>query len=236
MYRLFVILMVCLLMPQLSGAAPLSAERETEIRNAVISYVQQKQANFSNEIRLKRFSVAGGPSLPLEGKLEYEVIAPQQWGGWGNANLAVIARQGERVIGNINVRTEVEVLAEMLFTVRQINLGSILTAEDLVRRKSDVGAMQGRYLANMDDAVGKKTRMTLRANVPLKNEQIEKVPLVKSGQMVTIVAENERIRITVTGKAKSAGALGDTIIVQNLSSRKELSARIVNAETVQIAY
>lgn len=235
MYRLLVILLLCLLAPQLSAAAQLPAQRETEIRNAVISYVQQKQSNFSNEVRLKRFAVAGNPSLP-EGLMEYEVIAPQQWGGWGNANLAVIARQGERVIGNINVRADVEVLANMIFTVRQVNQGSVLTASDLVLRKSDVGAVQGRYISNIEDVIGKRARMTLRANVVLRNEQIEKVPLIKTGQMVTIVAENEHIRITVTGKAKSAGALGDTIIVQNLSSLKELPARIVNRDTVQIVY
>lgn len=235
MYRLIVILFVCLLLPQLSGAAQISTQRETEIRDAVITYVKQKQANFSNDVRLKRFTVAGSPALP-EGVLEYEVIAPQQWGGWGNANLAVLARQGDRVIGNINVRADVEVLADMVFTVRQINMGTVFTASDLVIRKSDVGIMQGRYVSNINEVTGKKARMTLRANVALRNDQFEKIPLIKSGQMVTIVAENERIRITVTGKAKSAGAEGDTIIVQNLSSLKEMPARIVNSDVVQIAY
>lgn len=235
MYRVIVILIVCLLLPQLSGAAQISGQREKEIRDAVITYVKQKQSNFSSDVRLKRFTVAGSPALP-EGTLDYEVIAPQQWGGWGNANLAVIARLGDRVIGNINVRADVEVLADMVFVVRQVNMGTVFSATDLVMRKSDVGAMQGRYISSIDDVVGKKARMTLRANVALRNDQIEKVPLVKSGQMVTIVAENERIRITVTGKAKSAGAEGDTIIVQNLSSLKEMPARVVNADVVRIAY
>lgn len=235
MKKIILIIIASLLLPAFSSAGQLSVQRDAEIRNAVITYVQQKQANSNNEVRLKRLTVGGSPTLP-DGNLDYEVIAPQQWGGWGSANIAVLARQGDRVIGNINVRVDVEVLADMVFTVRQIDFGSIISATDLVIRKNDVGSVQGRYLANVDDAVGKKARSTLKANVPVKSEQLEKNPIIKSGQMVSIVAESERIRVTVTGKAKSAGSYGDTIIVQNLSSLKEMPARIVNSETVQIVY
>ncbi len=235
MNKIILVIIAFLLLPALSNASQLSTLRDSEIRNAVITYVQQKQANFSNEVRLKRFTIGGSPVLP-EGDLEYEVVAPQQWGGWGNANIAVLARKGDRVIGNINVRVDVEVLADMVFTVRQIDFGSIISASDLVIRKNDVGSVQGRYLATVNDAIGKKARSSLKANVPIKSEQLEKNPIIKSGQMVTIVAENERMRVTVTGKAKSAGSYGDTIIVQNISSLKEMPARIVNSETVQIVY
>ncbi len=235
MNKIILIIITYLLLPALSSAAQLSTLRDAEIRNSVITYVQQKQLNFSNEVRLKRFTIGGSPVLP-EGNLDYEVIAPQQWGGWGNANIAVLARQGDRVIGNINVRVDVEVLADMVFTVRQIDFGSIISASDLVVRKNDVGSVHGRYLATVNDAIGKKARSSLKANVPIKSDQLEKNPIIKSGQMVSIVAESERIRVTVTGKAKSAGSFGDTIIVQNLSSLKEMSARIINSETVQIVY
>jgi flagellar basal body P-ring formation protein FlgA len=235
MLRLTIFIFFCFLMPQLSMAAQLSEPREAEIRNAVISYAKQKQTNFSSEVRLKRFTALGAPALPA-GPLDYEVIAPQQWGGWGNTNVSVVVRQGDRVVGNINIRAEVEVLTDMVFTTRQIDLGTVFTATDLVTRKSDVGAVQGRYIASIDEVLGKRARMSLRANSVLRNDQLEKVPLIKSGQIVTILAETERIRITVTGKAKGSGAAGDTIMVQNLGSLKEIPARIISADTVQIVY
>ena len=54
--------------------------------------------------------------------------------------------------------------------------------------------------------------------------------------MVTIVAESERMRITVTGKARGSGAEGDTINVQNLNSLKEIPARIIDAGTVLVVF
>jgi len=209
--------------------------REAEIRESVLAYVQQRTANLGCEVALKQFSIIGAISLPA-GPLEYEVVAPQQWEGWGKAGISVIVRQGDRVVRNISLRVEVEALANMVVTVRQIDHGSVLSAADVALRKQDISIAQGRFLGKIEDVVGKKARSTFKANAAVRSDQLEKVPLIKVGQLVTIVAENARMRITVTGKAKSAGAEGDTITVQNLGSLKELPARVIDAGTVQIVF
>ena len=209
--------------------------REKEIRGAVEEYVKQKTVNLGCEVRIKRLSIIGNPVLP-EGVLDYEVVAPQQWEGWGSASISVVVRKKDRVVRNIPVRVEVEALADMVVTVRQIDHGSILSHDDLALRKQDIAAVQGRYLMSPDEAVGKKARISFKANAAIKSDQLEKVPVVKTGQLVTIVAENERMRITVTGKAKSAGAVGDTITVQNLNSLKDVPARIIDAGTVVVVF
>jgi flagella basal body P-ring formation protein FlgA len=233
-------IIVCIVFVAAFAAAAPAAEqtgsgREAEIREVVMAYVKQKTANLGCESRLKRFSITGVVSLP-EGPLEYEVIAPQQWEGWGNAGITVIARQGDRIVRNISLRIEVEALANMVVTVRQIDYGSVISAADIALRKQDLSAVQGRYLVRIEDVVGKKARTTFKSNAAVRSDQLEKVPVVKVGQLVTIVAENERMRITATGKAKSAGAEGDTITVQNLDSLKELPARVIDAGTVQIVF
>ncbi|BCS55804.1 flagellar basal body P-ring formation chaperone FlgA [Geobacter sp. SVR] len=235
--RILTIIMLCLflLWKPLKAEPALSPLRETEIRNAVSAFVQQKTANLGCETSIRRLSISGNPLLP-EGTLEYEVVAPQQWEGWGSVSIAVIARQKDRIVRNIAVRVEVEALADMVVTVRQIDRGQVLSAADLAVRRQDVAASQGRYLKRIEDAVGKVARTTLKPNSTLRNDQLEKVPLVKSGQMVTIVAESPTMRITVTGKARGSGAEGDTIVVQNLNSLKELSARIIDAGTVLVVF
>ncbi len=213
----------------------MTREREAEIRGTVTEFVRQKTSSLGCEARIKRLVINGDPTFPA-GSLDYEVIAPQQWEGWGGVGMGIIVRQGDRIVRNLSVRVEVEALAEMVVTSRQIDRGSVLSAADLAVQKRDLADVRGRYLARIEDAVGKKNRITLKANAALRGDQLEKIPLVKPGQLVTIVAENERMRITVTGKARSSGAEGDTIIVQNLNSLKELPARVIDAGTVQIVF
>jgi flagella basal body P-ring formation protein FlgA len=237
MQRLCIFIFGMLLFPLLLEAQGKPVQtRDAEIRAAVETYVRQKTAGLGYEIRIKRLSVSSGAIALPEGSLEYEIVAPQQWEGWGSTSLAVIVRQDERVLRNIAGRVEVEALAEMAVAARQIDHGTVISAGDVALKKLDVSGTQGHYLGTVADVAGKKTRSSIRANAPFRPEQLEKVALIKSGQIVTIVAENERIRVTLTGKAKSAGAEGDMINVQNLNSLKEFPARVVDAATVMVAF
>ncbi len=239
-FRTITIVWVCMLLcAPLCRAeqrpAPKAADRDAEIKAAVTAYIKQKTANLGYEIRIKRISINGNLKLP-EGALEYEVMAPRQWEGWGTASLAVLARLGDRVVSNSSVRVEVEALADMVVALRQLDRGAVISGTDIAVQKREIAAVSGTFAGNAGDVVGKQTRITIKANAVVRTDQLEKVPLVKSGQMVTIVAENAVMKVSVAGKAKNSGAEGDIILVQNLNSLKDIPARVVNATTVQVGF
>ena len=212
-----------------------AVDRELEVREAVTAFVTTRTADMGWDVRIRRITISDGLKLP-EGSVDYEIVAQQQWEGWGNINIMVLARQKDRVVRNIPVRIEVEALADTVVTLRQIEHGTCITAADIVLQKREI--TQNSHLAarTLDAVTGKKARITLRANQPVRTDQVEKVPLIKSGQMVTIIAENGVMKISVTGKAHSSGAEGDIIRVQNLTSLKEIPARVIDATTVQVAF
>ena len=209
--------------------------RDAELKEAVAAYVKQKTANLGYDVHIKRISINGNPKLP-EGPLDYEVVAPQQWEGWGVANLAVLVRQGDRVVSNTSMRVEVEALTDMVVTLRELDRGMIITSADVTVQKRDAGSVFGKFIGSIKDVVGKQVRTAIRANTVVRADQVEKMPLIKSGQMVTIVAENEVMKVSVAGKARSSGAEGDVIMVQNLNSLKEIPARVISATTVQVGF
>ena len=222
-----------------TSASPLQkaqvANRDAELKEAVAAYVKQKTANLGYDVHIKRISINGNPKLP-EGPLDYEVVAPQQWEGWGVANLAVLVRQGDRVVSNTSMRVEVEALTDMVVTLRELDRGMIITSADVTVQKRDAGSVFGKFIGSIKDVVGKQVRTAIRANTVVRADLVEKVPLIKSGQMVTIVAENEVMKVSVAGKARGSGAEGDVIMVQNLNSLKEIPARVISATTVQVGF
>jgi flagella basal body P-ring formation protein FlgA len=230
------ILLLSLALVFLDFQPALSAvDREREVRDSVTSFVMARSAGMGWDVSINRISINDALKLP-DGKVEYEIVAPQQWEGWGNVNLAVIIRQNDRVLRNIPVRVDVEALADMVVALHQIEHGELLSETDVVLQKREISQNSHLAARTISDVTGKKTRTTLKANQPVRADQVERIPLVKSGQMVTIIAENEVIKISVSGKARSAGAEGDTIRVQNLSSLKEIPARVISATTVQVAF
>lgn len=207
--------------------------RNNEIRSAIETFLLQKTVGADFEARIKRLSIPTASNLPLTGELDYEIIAPPQWEGWGNVNLAVVVRLGDRVVRNIPVRLEVDALTDMVVATRQIDHGATLTAADLAVRKQEIATTKGEYFKRTEDLLGRRARVTLRSNRPIKPDQVEKVAVIRAGQIVSAIMEQATLRITITARAKQAGAIGDTITVQNISSLKEFPARIIDANTVQ---
>lgn len=230
------ILILLLILVSLCPRQALSAiDREQEVRDAVTASVTTRTNGMGWDVRVRRITIPGALKFP-DGKIDYEIIAPQQWEGWGDVSVAVIARQKERVVSNITVRVDVEALANTVVTLRQIDYGAGITASDVVLQKREITHNSHLAARTIDAVIGKKARTTLRANQPVRTDQVERVPLVKSGQIVTIIAENEVMKISVSGKAHSSGAEGDIIRVQNLTSLKEIPARVIDASTVQVAF
>ena len=214
-----------------------AVDREQEVREVVTAFVTARTAGMGWDVHVRRITISDALKLP-DGVIDYEIVAPQQWEGWGSISIAVLARQKDkdRVVRNIPVRIEVEALAGMVVTLQQIDRGVSIMATDLVLQKREI--THNSYLAarKIEEVIGKKARITLRANQPVRADQVEKVALVKSGQMVTIIAENSVLKVSVTGKANSSGAEGDFIRVQNLTSLKEIPARVIDASTVLVAF
>jgi flagella basal body P-ring formation protein FlgA len=216
-------------------SAEAALDREQEVRDAITAFVTNRTAGMGWVVLMRRISISDTLKLP-EGIIDYEIVAPQQWEGWGTINIAVIARQKDRVVRNIPVRLDVEALADTVVTVHQIEQGATILTPDLTLQKREITQNSRTAVKTIEDVVGKKARTTLRANQPIRADQIEKVPVIKSGQMVTIIAENDVLKISVSGTAHSSGAVGDIIRVQNLTSLKEIPARVIDASTVQVGF
>ncbi len=235
----FLVLRIFTLFMALAIVSPVclfaAADREQEVRQAVTAFVASRTADMGWDVRIRRITISDALKLP-EGVIDYEIIAPQQWEGWGNVNVAVLARQKDRVLRNFPVRIDVEALADTVVTLRQIENGASISPSDLVLQRREITQNSSRAARKIEDIAGKKARSTIKANQAIRADQVEKVPLVKSGQLVTIIAENDVLKISVAGKARSSGAEGDIVMVQNQNSLKEMPARVISSTVVQIAF
>lgn len=232
-----ILFLVIVLLPGAVSAA--AAERrvvkEAEVRQVVTDFVRQKTERMGVEINLKKLGFSGEISLPA-GTVDYEVVAPRDWEGWGRAALALIIRVNDRVEKNIPLNVEVEALSEVVVTTRALERGEIVEKSDVALQKRDMATVSSRVFRSVADAVGKRVKAGLRANTPVRGDALEKPPIIKSGQMVTIVAENAAFRVTATGRAKSNGAEGDTVMVQNVNAQKDVAAVVVDSGTVRVEF
>jgi flagellar basal body P-ring formation protein FlgA len=96
--------------------------------------------------------------------------------------------------------------------------GEVLKASDLtvVRRpKTESGV-----LTDANAVVGLAARHPLRPDQPLRAADLAKPEIVARNETVTIVYQAPGITLTLRGQAQDAGALGDTISVLNVQSKR----------------
>ncbi|HTP66851.1 MAG TPA: flagellar basal body P-ring formation chaperone FlgA [Geobacteraceae bacterium] len=208
---------------------------EGRVRKILTDYLLQKTGLAEGAVKLKRLGFSGEIVLPA-GNPDFEVVSPRDWEGWGRCALALIVRIDDRVVRNIPLNVEVEALADVPVTARELEQGMVVGKGDVIVQKRDMATLPARVCRNPGDALGKRVRVGMRANSILRCDYLERLPLVKSGQMVTIVAENEKFRITASGRARANGAEGDTVMVQNLNAQKEIPAVVVDANTVRVEF
>ena len=208
---------------------------EAGVRQIVMEYLQQKTMHMGLDVQLKKLGFSGEVALPA-GNADFEVVSPQEWEGWGRASLALIVRVDDRVVKNIPLNVEVEALADVVVAVRAMERGMVLEKGDVALQKRDMATVPGRTCRNLEEVIGKRVRVGLRGNYPIRSDYLERLPLVKRGQLVTIIAENDKFRITSSGRVKGNGAEGDTVQVQGLNAQKDITAVVVDASTVRVEF
>ena len=107
---------------------------------------------------------------------------------------------------------------------RPVEHGEVLKEADLavVRRpKSEGGA-----LTDMSAVVGMAARRQLRPDQPLHAADLMKPEIVARNDTVTIVYQAPGLMLTLSGQAQEAGALGDTIGVLNIDSKRTVQGVI----------
>jgi flagella basal body P-ring formation protein FlgA len=75
--------------------------------------------------------------------------------------------------------------------------------------------------------VGLAARRPLRAGAVAAARDVAAPQLVKANEIVTLTYDNEGISLAMQAKALSGGAVGETISVQNVTSKKTVQAVVV---------
>jgi flagella basal body P-ring formation protein FlgA len=208
---------------------------EGEVRSVVERYLAEKLQGRGWEVTISQLAIPQKVSLP-NGVRDLEIVAPASWDGWGAVSMALLVRVNGVVQKNLPLRLVVDAKTEMVVANRQLLTGTVLTEADISLQQREVAQAGGLHVRAIDDVIGMKLRSMVRSGAPLKSNQLEKVPVIRNGQLVTIVAESAGYRMTVTGRAKGSGGVGDVIKVENLDSRKQFPARIIDSSTVETGF
>lgn len=140
---------------------------------------------------------------------------------WANAEgLRTIVVRGENAAapGAVAARGNVDVLT----WARSIQAGEMVQPADLVWGKA--AAAPADAPNDPDAVIGLAARRPLRAGAAVAGRDVSAPQVVQANEVVTLTYDNGGVSLALQAKALSGGAVGETINVQNVTSKKTVQA------------
>lgn len=150
--------------------------------------------------------------------------------------VTVSFRKNKRVIARHNLSAEIKLTLDAYVATRELKRGMTLAAGDVRLERVPAGPWFEKYVADLDDLLGKQVERNLKEGTPIRLDHVSRPKMVNSGDSVMIIAEKGALRITAPGKARQDGELGEWIKVINVDSSKALTAKVTGPGEVSVEF
>lgn len=204
-----------------------------DIEEVVKAYIINHLSGDSEEIEIvfrnvptrlhfegERFELAVNPDrgVSLRGNLSLPV------------DIVVDGKTTQRVIVSVRVRT----FGEVLTTTRTIPRGTLYDPHDYIVQRVETTRLPDDVVTAPMQLMGKRTNRVIREGVLLRASYFEDIPVIKTGQVVTVRVQMGNVIVTTPAIARDDGGIGDIISVQIKGRHDRLRARIVDETIVEI--
>lgn len=179
------------------------------------------------------------PSDPIRipsGAVELHVHVTSAEEGLGRRTFQIGVTANGKPWKSIEALTDVTAMIEVVVPNRFLKADEVVDAEDLTVARIPIHDLRHPFVTDQEDAIGKSTARPLQAETPLRQTFLKKPLMIKKGDRVMIEAKRGGLSIQTSGVTKSSGQVGQTIMVANSDSGRELRAKIVAPGLVQVEF
>jgi len=113
---------------------------------------------------------------------------------------------------------------DVLTYVRNLAAGEIVQASDVVWGKA--AAAPADAPSDPDQVIGMAAKRALRAGAVVAARDVGAAQVIKAGEIITVLYEAGGISLSLQGKAMTSAGVGETIAVQNTTSKKIIQALV----------
>lgn len=179
------------------------------------------------------------PKKPLSvsaGKLHLEIEKLSGGARTGRRSFRVGLFINGQFVKTINVVGEIKARATVIAPVRWIKPREVVLAEDVTAMTVDLPSLTHDFILDSEEVIGKQVLRPLSPRQPIRKTMLDDPPVIKKGDRVMIEVRQGGLLVQAIGLAKAAGKSGDTILVQNKSSGREVFGTILGAGLVEVGF
>lgn len=195
-------------------------------RTFVVEATRQYGAAVSIEVAAPAGGASFGPCF------RHEIFVPPGARLWGKSRVGV--RCNAPASWTAYLPVTVRVSGHYLASSRKINRGQLLTESDLELRQGDLTQLPDSTLTELGAAVGRRAKVSLAGQQPLRREHLLQSPVIRQGDKVRVIARGEGFVAVSEGVALNQAGEGEPVKVRT-GAGKTLSGVARTAGEVELA-
>lgn len=153
----------------------------------------------------------------------------------GGVPVCLEVRRGEKVLRSLIITAETAYFDAVAVAARPLRHGDLLTPDAVRFERREVTQVLGRAFSRPEELEGLRMRTMIPAGRVLDRRLTERAPLIRRGEIVTVLAEVGAVTVSTQGKALSDGAAGDPIFVEN-GERQKIQGQVIRAGVVKVIF
>ena len=142
----------------------------------------------------------------------------------------------DSLIKRLNGTATLKAYADIVVAQSHISAGTLISPDMLSLEEKAVSLPIGDFCTELAEVEGQVAERRIAAGYAVKKSSIKSSPDVKAGEMVLLIAESQKVKITMQGIAREDGAIGETISVLNTRSNKKIFGRVIGQSVIQVVF
>ena len=211
-----------------AGNAPTGQEDGETIRQAALAFLQQQTVGLPGKIR-----ITVRPTFPrgLAACTTLEPFMPTGARLWGRTTVGV--RCAGAKPWTLYLQAQISIESTYYLAARQIEPGSVVTAEDLLARDGDLSNLPRAIITDPSQAVGSTALSRISAGMPLRQDLLKSASAVTIGQTVRVIAQGQGFSISSEGSVMNNASPGQQVRVK-MAGGQIISGIVKDGATVQV--
>lgn len=206
-----------------------------EIGKSLRSYLEKEWARTVKEVQVTVLEPSDPVGVP-PGNVEWRVIPVRPEERLGRRHFQVAVTVNGKVWRTLDVAADVAAMIDAVALNRFVKPDEIIDEGDLKSVRVRVSQLAHPFVVDSVHVIGKSAARPLLADTPLRAVFLKAPVVIKKGDRVLIEAKRGGLSVHAYGVTKSSGYVGQTIMVANTDSGRELRAKVVAPGLVQVEF
>jgi len=138
--------------------------------------------------------------------------------------------------GRLSVSGTLQVLSAVVCAKKNLRRGEKISASDVMVTQKNLFDLDREFVTRPEEIAGMLLRSDIAKGEVVTMRMVEKAPVIRKGDIISLVAKKGRLVIVTSGISKEDGFLNAAISVENITSGQEVRARVKSRSRVEVIY